>query len=1121
MSTLALGGAGAGVGYYFGGPMGAQMGFALGTMLGGTLFPDVVKQSGPRISDLRVTESAYGAMLPIVYGTIPVPGNVIDASDLHESAHTKKTGGGKGGGGPVVKQTTYTYSVDLAIALCEGEIAGLLQLYANEILIYDATPGTTIGKPDWLNIKIYPGSETQAPDPTLEAIHGAGNVPGYRGAAYLVLRRFELEQFGNRLPNFRAVVAVAGSLSNSSAEMADSVISAVGQMMRHPNTGAIFVTGNGVSGLNGRAYNPFTKTPLFALAQETGGAVDNSSEMGFFSVPVIVDGEQLSLGPNRHVFYGDSLGHGITIHDAYTGAFVGSVYLDGCSGADNEPAVVIDERAGKIVRACSSGVSGLKTFSIVNSGILFDGSTALDTVVPIPSFATGPADWGWKPLSMYPNGTDRRGIIAIIATHVTGADDYFVAVENSRIKSKTTDGLSAFETPSLCKIVYDSVRALFWCIGIKAGDASKTIYKAYDENASVIETHEVTQSATHVTGYDYNALTSSIYSFRLGNGELYRFDTGTGEFTTWTGFPTAAGSNWNGLAWHNPSDTAWVPFNVSGKLVTMTPDRLSTATTTLDDIVSDLLDRADIASADYDVTGLSSVVVKGYRIGRRTTARAAIEPLRVGFLWDLIDNGADLKAVRRGQTSSLTLASADLGAQEDSDGVAPMITVNRVQSIELPRELTISYLDPGAYYEQGTQRAIRLASTTDESKDIALPLVLDEDEAAQLCEILLHAFQIEREQYKGMTHLGRIEIEGADVVTLEDDANSYNARILSIEIAGPIIAVDAVREYDVYSSAVSGVPTIGHAPTVTFGGPTLLFILEIPMLRDADNDPGFYVAAGSYTDGWPGCGLYKSSDLITYQFAEGVGVQAAFGFVQEAGATGPMYLWDESLELTVAMTSGALESVTQDLCFAEANAAAWGQPGRWELVLFRAVVDNADGTYTVTGFVRGMRGTEHNRATHQAGDVFIVLDAAALKRVGIEAAEIGATSYYKGITYGDTVDASTSAEIPHTHAATALKPWAPVHIEVTGFGGDITIAWQRQDRIKAAPFQQPAMSEDSESYEIDIMSGSTVKRTLASATKTVTYTSAQQTTDFGGPVSTLEVNVYQLSAVVGRGYAGN
>lgn len=65
------------------------------------------------------------------------------------------------------------------------------------------------------------------------------------------------------------------------------------------------------------------------------------------------------------------------------------------------------------------------------------------------------------------------------------------------------------------------------------------------------------------------------------------------------------------------------------------------------------------------------------------------------------------------------------------------------------------------------------------------------------------------------------------------------------------------------------------------------------------------------------------------------------------------------------------------------------------------------------------------------------------------------------------------------------------------------------------------LSEEAERYEVDIMQGATVKRTFTGLTTLTTiYTSAQQVTDFGSAQASILVNVYQMSAAVGRGFAG-
>ena len=60
---------------------------------------------------------------------------------------------------------------------------------------------TSVAKPENLPGILYLGSDTQTPDPTMEAALGAGNVPAYRGLAYIVLTDFDLGTSG-AVPQF-------------------------------------------------------------------------------------------------------------------------------------------------------------------------------------------------------------------------------------------------------------------------------------------------------------------------------------------------------------------------------------------------------------------------------------------------------------------------------------------------------------------------------------------------------------------------------------------------------------------------------------------------------------------------------------------------------------------------------------------------------------------------------------------------------------------------------------------------------------------------------------------------------------------------------------------------------
>lgn len=64
------------------------------------------------------------------------------------------------------------------------------------------------------------------------------------------------------------------------------------------------------------------------------------------------------------------------------------------------------------------------------------------------------------------------------------------------------------------------------------------------------------------------------------------------------------------------------------------------------------------------------------------------------------------------------------------------------------------------------------------------------------------------------------------------------------------------------------------------------------------------------------------------------------------------------------------------------------------------------------------------------------------------------------------------------------------------------------------------LTEELEAYEVEILDGAALKRVLTATATSAVYTGAQQTADLGaplGPGDTLDIRIFQLSALVGRG----
>ena len=210
----ALGGiVGGTIGFFVGGPAGALKGAQIGIMAGGIIDPPpgpVI--NGPRLDDLSVQTSTYGAFIPRNYGTIAQTGNVfwLKGDALTETPVSTESGGK---GGPTTTTNTWDYSATFAVGLCQGPIDGVRRIWIGNQLWYDA------GSDDIQSIiasnessslfTLYLGTDTQLPDPLIQSDKGAANVSAYRGLAYIVFDNLPLADYNNSLVGAQVKVEIA------------------------------------------------------------------------------------------------------------------------------------------------------------------------------------------------------------------------------------------------------------------------------------------------------------------------------------------------------------------------------------------------------------------------------------------------------------------------------------------------------------------------------------------------------------------------------------------------------------------------------------------------------------------------------------------------------------------------------------------------------------------------------------------------------------------------------------------------------------------------------------------------------------------------------------------------
>ena len=622
----------------------------------------------------------------------------------------------------------------------------------------------------------------------------------------------------------------------------------------------------------------------------------------------------------------------------------------------------------------------------------------------------------------------------------------------------------------------------------------------------------------------YYLQTSSCFFYKISpSGALtYRAEVATaGEGMLGVGGSKACAAAENGLAWLVSNGGALSIFN-RNPLVTSTSVELG------DIISAECLSSGLLSAGDIDVTALTQAV-RGYRVATTGAIRAAIDPLQAAWPFDVFQDGYKIKFIMRGGTSVATVAYDELGAVVGNDDAEVRIKMSREMDSQLPRKVTVSFIDANKEYDPGSgPGAERLNTLAVNHLHSELPIVLVADEAAQIEERLLYLYWLERTEFSFVLPPTYVNLQPADVVTITGSSATYSVRLTSINALpdGRMECTGRMNNAAVYSPTAVGEDSLSTGQVLTYPGGAVAALLDIPCVDSSYmNQSGFTAAMDGYLSGWEGGTLVRSADNgQTWNSLQSfLPPGCTIGVTTNSIGTGPTHVLDESSLLSVRLFSGELFSVTHTALYNGSNHFAYGAHGRWEIIAARTCTANVDETYTLSGLMRGRFGTERNMQNHATGDTLVWLSPATVRFIGVGVETLNLSRLYRAVSKGQSLD--QAGNISFTYAGENLECLPPVYAKASkSAANDWTINWTRRTRTPTEPFSGVAapLAESSEAYEVEIYSDSTyttLKRTITGLTSAAaTYTSAQQTTDFGAVQKYLYVKIYQLSANVGRGY---
>lgn len=784
MSGSLIGGViGATIGFVVGGPTGAMYGFSLGSAAGGILMPGKLPDAqGPRLSDLRVQSSEYGRPIPIVYGTVGLQGNVIWAADLVE-VKTDTTTGGKGG--PSQTTSNYSYFGNFAVAICDGPIAGVLRIWAGPAkrLIYDGTQ-LEGGK-----LRIYLGDEEQLPDSLIEQNLGVGNVPAYRGTAYVVFEMFPLANDGNAIPflTFEVSSAASGGVCGvdytmiGSARLYDRPPVKVGQFtgwtgsafnpVAVDNDGNIYVAyvvvPDGTSGHKWAIKKASSSAPIQESDLLLGSDFDNiySAEIAYNpltnQVGVIqqnttnfrlIDCASFTFTPSdpfkipkRDIIYHAASG-GFRFLDAYT------AYIDGVLSAD------------------CYGITGVRV-----TGQLFDcGQHGLVVSGQFGTYLNG-ARISSHVFDFYDPKRDRLVVVSDYV-HGIGYYDFTTNTETYRVESPPQTRLYPIYSAQHDRIICQTVPGVQV---MKPDDLTDDclLFAAplvYDDAGTPV----------HVGGAQFR-----VYPLPTATGKVAVVPSGSFSF----------GSSNDIFLFH-------IGANAQGVV--------------LSSVASDLSDRAGMSS--YDVSQLTDIV-DGYVIARQTDVRSAIDALRPAYYFDAVESQGIVRFVKRGSTTVAVIADEDLAARSDGEQPGDPLTTVRKMEVELPRTINVNYMSAATDYEQASKTAKRLVGFSLDETTLEMPLVLSDTKAQEVADVNLHVAWAGRLTYAFSLPRKYSQLEPTDLVLVK--GNLMRLTKVTATPAG-VLKCEAISDDSTYYAPhVIVTETPPNEKTVFIPGATVLELM--------------------------------------------------------------------------------------------------------------------------------------------------------------------------------------------------------------------------------------------------------------------------------------------------------
>ncbi|MBY0560019.1 phage tail protein [Hyphomicrobium sp.] len=564
-------------------------------------------------------------------------------------------------------------------------------------------------------------------------------------------------------------------------------------------------------------------------------------------------------------------------------------------------------------------------------------------------------------------------------------------------------------------------------------------------------------------------------------------------------------------------------------------------TTYLHEIVTDLCLGSGLENDEFNATcGLPVIPVLGFAVTNTSSARSVLEDLQKIYPFDGQETSYVLRFDWIERRPRALIRREDFAAHISGEDVPSIEDVSRTQDLELPKQLNLKYQEPARAYSANTVKATRQITISNQVEDYDIAIALSRVEAKSRIEDTFVNRLMARRTYKIVLPRKYVVIEPGDPVLVPEEHNPnrfYGMLVTSVTIgANGVLEFElADHHYHTLVSATVESDTEEGGGTIDYSARTYAYMLDCPLLTDTEKDnPGYYVVMSGARGTWQGGtllvdvssggtvtaygltqeGQVNGSNWYTVVNAED---SAPHGFIMNQLGPAVPGVWDvENKIMFWNVNQIALSSVAKsDLIQNAFNLLMVGD----ELIQFANATDKGNGVWQLDTLLRGLRGTDWAVDKHLVGERCLRLTQTVTKRVEHDFSLLNKEGTYEALSFGDSTEDVESFKF--TNTGNSFRPYTPNVKVAEKRATDFYMRWiyrARQNGVWTDGVDT-ALDQPYEKYEIDVMNGATVVRTVQLiANREWTYTEAMQVEDFGEAQNSVTLNLFQMGEVVGRGF---